>query len=314
MAANAHEVGRETDSQGQSVSARVDDSIQLADGRRLAFAEYGDPHGLPVILLHGLPGSRLSWGLLPADPFPPGLRAIAPDRPGYGRSDPMPGRTLLQWADDIEELADSLHIAEFAVLGVSGGGPGALACAYKMPDRLVSAGVVSSAAPTNAPGVFEGISRVNRFFMRLAWRHPRISELNIRMLAKVIRRDPMRYIQTMKRKVHDVDQAILTLPDVCDMLAADFAEALRAGPQGMVDDMAANHGRPWGFPLNEISASVLLWTCELDRSTPPAMGRYLARMIPGCETTLVANAGHLWILTHLRDVLSAMTRDYRDVD
>ena len=309
MATNAGEIDADQETTYVPTPPRVDDSIHLSDGRSLAYAEYGEPNGVPVFLFHGLPGSRLSWGNLPGVSFPPGIRAIAPDRPGYGQSDPMPGRTLLHWADDVEELADSLPIAKFGVLGVSGGGPGALACAYKIPERLVTVGVVSSAAPTNAPGVFAGMSRINRFFMRLAWRLPRLSELNIRLLASLIRRNSRGYIETMKRKVHDVDRSILALPNVSDMLAADFAEALRRGPQGMMDDMAANHGRPWGFPLEEIRTKVLLWACELDRSVPPAMAEYLSRMIPNCKATLVPDAGHLWILTHLSDVLRVMVSD-----
>lgn len=106
------------------IASRVDSAIPLSDGRRLAYAEYGAANGIPVFLFHGLPGSRLSWGLLPNNPFPKGLRLIAPDRPGYGGSDPKPGRSLLDWVDDVVELADALAIDRFAVLGVSGGGPG----------------------------------------------------------------------------------------------------------------------------------------------------------------------------------------------
>ena len=80
---------------------RLDEVIKLPDGRRLAYAEYGDTNGKAVFLFHGLPGSRLSWGLLPGDPIPSGLRIIAPDRPGYGCSDPKLHRTLLNWADDV---------------------------------------------------------------------------------------------------------------------------------------------------------------------------------------------------------------------
>ena len=286
---------------------RVDSSVPLSDGRRLAYAEFADADGAPVILFHGLPGSRLSWGMLPGRPFPSGLRVIAPDRPGYGLSDPKPGRTLLEWANDVRALADALQLERFAVLGVSGGGPGALACAFKMPERLTSVGVVSGAAPTDAPGVFKGMSRTNRFFVKLAWRWPWLSDLNIRLLASVIRRNPLRYIDTMKVKVHEVDKSVLALPGIRKMLAADFAEALRVGADGMIDDMAANHGRPWGFPLEEIKARVLMWSCELDRSVPPAMGKYLGQTIPDCEVTFVPNSGHLWILVHLREVLEAVT-------
>jgi pimeloyl-ACP methyl ester carboxylesterase len=95
-------------------------------------------------------------------------------------------------------------------------------------------------------------------------------------------------------------------PEIQEMLARDFAEALRSGGRGMVDDMAANHGRPWGFPLDEIEIKVLLWFCEFDRSVPPAMGKYLSRTIPDCESTFVPDAGHLWILVRLREVLDTM--------
>jgi pimeloyl-ACP methyl ester carboxylesterase len=291
---------------------RIDNVIKLSDKRRLAYAEYGELNGAPVFLFHGLPGSRLSWGLIPDNPFPPGLRIVAPDRPGYGQSDSKLHRTLLDWADDIKELADILGIEKFAVVGVSGGGPGALACAWKIPERLTSVGVVACPAPTNAPGVFEGMSNTNRFFMKLAWRLPWISTLNVRLLASVIRRNPAWYINTMKFKMHDVDKVILARPEIQGMLIKDFAEALRGGAQGMVSDMSANHGRPWGFPLDKIRIRVHFWFCELDLSIPPTMGRYLSNMVPNCEATLVPDAGHLWILVHLNEVLTALMFGQRD--
>lgn len=288
------------------IPPRIDTTVQLLDKRRLAYAEYGDPDGLPVLLFHGLPGSRLSWGLLPDNPFPPGMRIVAPDRPGYGNSDAKPGRTLLDWATDVAALTDALEIETFSVLGVSGGGPGALACAWKMPERLISVGVVASPAPTDAPGALEGMSKTNRFFMKLAWHVPWLSELNVRFLARVVRRNPAGYIDSMQHKLHDVDKAVLARPEIRDMLTSDFAEALRCGAQGMADDMSANHGQPWGFPLDRIGTRVRFWFCELDTSVPPAMGRYLSGAVPDCEVTFVPGAGHLWILMHLREVLDSV--------
>jgi len=289
------------------IAPRIDAVIHLPDHRRLAYAEYGDATGVPVFVFHGLPGSRLGWGMLPNGSLPLAARIIAPDRPGYGGSDPNPGRTLLDWANDVEALADSLAIPRFAIVGISGGGPGALACAWRMPARLTTVGIVSSPAQTDAPGVFEEMSGTNRFFMKLAWYVPWLSSANIRLLAAVIRRDPRRYIDTMKYKMHDVDKAILDRPEIHQMLVKDFAEAVRRGAAGMVDDMAANHGRPWGFPLEQIRSEVLLWSCELDRSVPPAMGKYLSHAIPSCQANFVAGAGHLWILLHLREVLDEVT-------
>jgi pimeloyl-ACP methyl ester carboxylesterase len=288
------------------ISAISDTCILLRDGRRLAYAEYSDPAGAPVLLFHGLPGSRLSWGLLPGNPFPPGLRLIAPDRPGYGRSDPDPGRTLLDWADDVAQLADTLELERFAIVGVSGGGPGALACAWKLADRLASVAVVSSPAPTNAPGVLDGMSKANRFFMKLAWHVPWLSALNVRFLASMIRRNPARYIESMSFKLHAVDRLLLERSDVKHMLSNDFAESVRNSGQGMVDDMAANHGRPWGFLLQDIHTHVRFWFCELDRSIPPAMGRYLSESVPSCDARFVPDAGHLWVLVHMHEVLDEL--------
>lgn len=182
-------------------SPTLDCNILLPNRRRLAYAEYADADGGPVFVFHGLPGSRLLWGLLPGKPFPPGLRIITPDRPSYGRSKAKPGRrTMPNWADDIRELVNALDIERFSVLGVSGGGPGALACAWKVPAGVISASVVSTPVPTDAPGVFRGMSRTNRFFMRLAWRHPWLSELNTRFLGSVIPRGPIRYIRSGCRR------------------------------------------------------------------------------------------------------------------
>lgn len=286
------------------ISTRLDTAIRLPDGRKLAFAEYGDPAGVPLMLFHGLPGSRLAWGLFPGDPFPRGVRIIAPDRPGYGQSDPNPGRSLLDWAEDVAVLADRLELERFGIVGVSGGGPGAMACASLMPARLSCVGIVAGAAPTDAPGVFAGMSAVNRFFMKLAWRAPHLSTLNTRLVASVVRRNPGRYIDVMERKVHEVDRAVLAQPGIRDMLVKDFTEALRQGGQGMVDDMAANHGGRWGFALHQIETQVHFWYAELDHSVPVAMGRYLTSQVPGSEFHLERNAGHLWSLVHLRQVLA----------
>ncbi|MCG8093020.1 MAG: alpha/beta hydrolase, partial [Candidatus Thiodiazotropha endolucinida] len=101
--------------------------VKLPDSRHLAYAEYGDPEGVPAIYLHGFPGSRLEARLFDLPARQHGLRVIAPDRNGLGLSDPKPGRRLIEWAVDVEALADNLKLERFFLIGISGGGPYALA-------------------------------------------------------------------------------------------------------------------------------------------------------------------------------------------
>jgi pimeloyl-ACP methyl ester carboxylesterase len=130
----------------------------LPDGRRLAYAEYGAPAGTPVFFFQGTPSSRL---MHPDEDVTRdlGVRLIMADRPGFGLSDPKPGRTLLDWPDDVVALADALGIDRFGAVGVSGGGPYTAACAYRIPHRLTAAAIVGGSGPVDMPGTLAGSAR-----------------------------------------------------------------------------------------------------------------------------------------------------------
>src|SRR5215475_3198278 len=113
-----------------------DGVLRLADGRALGYAEFGDSGGEPFFYFHGHPGSRLEARFAESAATAAGVRIIALDRPGYGLSDWQPGRAILDWPADVTEAADLLGIGGFSVVGGSGGGPYALACAYRLPDRV----------------------------------------------------------------------------------------------------------------------------------------------------------------------------------
>ena len=289
---------------------RKDETLRLRDGRALAYAEYGDRNGCPVMLFHGNPSSRLSWGLIPNSPFRPHLRLIAPDRPGFGRSDFQPGRQLLDWPNDVCELADALGLNRFTVLGVSGGGPATLACTWKIPERLTAAGVVSSPCPTDVAGVTEKMSRTNRTLFFLTQHAPPLVRLNMAFLAYLARRD--RLVERLVYKMANVDKAMVERPEIREYLAMGFAEALRQGGAGSAHELVINHGRPWGFALEDIHIGVHLWQGEEDPSVPPAMGRYLAQTIPNCKATFIPGAGHLWIVDHVGEVLDALVATRED--
>jgi pimeloyl-ACP methyl ester carboxylesterase len=136
---------------------KTDCSITLGDGRRLGYAEYGDPEGKPLFYCHGYPASRFEAALLDPAARKARVRIVAADRPGCGLSDFQPNRRILGWPNDVVELADALGIDRFAIVGVSGGGPYALACARKIPQRLTAAGVVCGLGPTSEPWALRGM-------------------------------------------------------------------------------------------------------------------------------------------------------------
>jgi pimeloyl-ACP methyl ester carboxylesterase len=149
------------------VKTGVDSTIQLSDGRRLGCAEFGDRAGAPVIYFHGWPGARVEARLGDYAARVSGVRLLAIDRPGMGLSAFQPGRAFVDWPDDVLEVAASLGLDRFAVLGISGGGPYAAACAWKLADRLTNAGILSSLAPFDVPGATAGMGRRNRLAFQL---------------------------------------------------------------------------------------------------------------------------------------------------
>ncbi|MFQ5656585.1 MAG: alpha/beta fold hydrolase [Candidatus Methylomirabilales bacterium] len=288
------------------MALRDDNILRLSDGRRLGYAEYGDAGGDPIFIFHGNPGSRLSWGLLPGSSFRAGLRVIAPDRPGYGLSDFQPGRTFVDWPDDVVSLANALGLNRFAVVGVSGGGPYALACAWKIPERLTAVGVISAVGPLDAPRATEGMSRTNRLIFFLARHAPRLTRRNMKYLGPLVHRSPEKLIKRLIfDAMADVDKAVVVRREIRELFRRDFREAFRQGGWGSAHDVTL-YARPWPIPLEQISMEVHLWQGEADPSVPPTMGYYLARAMPNCRATFIPNAGHLWIIDHVNEVLATL--------
>ncbi len=304
---NAHQAMRVDDRSSAKPGAqgRRDNVLRLPDGRRLAYAEYGERQGLPVMCFHGNPGSRLFWGLLPGFPFQPNLHLIAPDRPGFGRSDFDAGRTLAGWPDDVAALADALGLGRFAVLGLSGGGPFALACAWKIPERLSATGVVSSVGPYDAPGATVGMSRTNRGLFLTARRAPWLVRRGARAVAPVMQRAAERLMTRLAYKFPEEDRKVLSRPEVRALVREDFPEAFRQCGRGPAHELIL-YARPWPFRPERIETEVQLWQGEFDWSVG-AMGRYLAKALPNCRATLIPNAGHFWIVDHLNEVLLGLT-------
>ena len=273
------------------------ETLSLRDGRRVGYAEYGKPGGEPCFYFHGHPGCRLEPRLAGHVAGEAGLRLVAVDRPGYGLSDFQPRRTILDWPRDVEEVADALGLGRFAVLGSSGGGPYALACAHELPNRVTKAGLISGVGPYDAPGATEGMRWQNRVGFHWSARFAPLARLIMGSIARQVRRSSERTVDAIGKALSAADAEIVRRPDVREALAAELAEAFRQGSRGAASDLVLL-GRPWGFALEAIEPVVFLWQGELDTLVPRAMGRHLADRIPNCRATFFPAAGHL-LLDHM---------------
>jgi pimeloyl-ACP methyl ester carboxylesterase len=278
--------------------------LTLADGRGLAWAEYGDAAGRPLFFFHGTPGSRVTASVFDAAARARGVRVIAPERPGCGESDSKPGRALLDWPNDVAQLADSLRIEGFAVAGISGGGPYVAACAHALSPRVTSAAILSGIGPTDAPGATRGMLVPNRLSLWSARHAPLLCRALMAVLARQFR-NPERAIAGMLRSLPRADRQVLADPQTQALFIADFRAALARTSEGALSDFRI-FARPWGLRLDEIGVPVHIWHGERDRNCPVAMARALAAVIPGSSATIAPDEGHLFALTRLEPILDAL--------
>jgi pimeloyl-ACP methyl ester carboxylesterase len=277
------------------MSNNICNQIILSDGRRLSFAEFGDRQGKPVFYFHGFPGSRLEAKLAEKISLDTHIRFIGIDRPGYGFSSVKPERTISDWADDVSELADALGIDRFSILGVSGGGPYAAACACKIPDRLEAAGIICGMGPVDIAGLMRAMSWTYRQGLRLASRFPAIATALFPFSAFFFRYYPGCMLSLLSRKVAAPDKIALKNNELIKVLSASLREAFRCSLRWPARD-AVLYSRPWGFRLQDIRIRVHLWHGEMDRIVPPEIPRYMARTIPDCRATFYGNEGHFSII------------------
>lgn len=286
------------------------DLVRTADGRALMVERWGDPDGKPVFLLHGTPGSRLG-------PAPRGMvlyqrrvQLIAYDRPGYGGSDRHPGRTVADVAREVAAIADALGLDCFAVAGRSGGGPGALACAALLPDRVTRTAALVTLAPRDAEDLdwFDGMAASNVEEYTRAHDDPEGFAARLIPRAEGIREDPRRLLEELRRELTENDRMIVADAGLRAMLLRNYREGVRTSAYGWIDDAMAFSG-PWGFDPADIRCPVLIWHGELDVFSPVGHSRWLARRIPGATTTFDPAAAHFAALRALPDVLTWLLRD-----
>lgn len=281
------------------------ETLRLPDRRRLGLLQAGDPSGFPLLFFHGFGASRL--GLHPDAGIARGLgiRLISLDRPGIGLSDPKPGRTVVSWADDVTAAVDALGIDRFAVLGVSAGGPHALACAVCLPQRVSAVGLVSSAAPLDDPALRPLHSSTWTRLARVGRPVPWLVRMMFDRVARQAHGDPEMVMEQAVEGMEAADRELVRQRPFYTTIMNSAVEAYVQGGQGVADDALAL-ARPWGFALTGASTPVLLWHGEQDHNWPVALGRYLAQAVPTRHARFYPGEGHLIYLSHWAEILQAM--------
>ena len=262
------------------------------NGQRFGISEYGDPQGKPLLYFHGCPGSRLEGGLTHETAAALGLRIICIDRPGYGLTPMDHDRTLTDWPKDIETLTTSLGVERFGILGVSGGGPYAMACAAALPERVATLGLVCSMAPMDCCSGTREMWPLLRMVFWMAKRAPKTARLLMRLSCRMVLVSPGGALALLTVFAPAPDDRVLADREVREVLSRSLREALRQSADGAALDLDV-FLNPWNVPLGSIRVPVLLWHGERDVTVPVAMGRYLARSIPGCRAFYYPEEGHV---------------------
>ncbi|MFD9421923.1 MULTISPECIES: alpha/beta fold hydrolase [unclassified Streptomyces] len=261
-------------------------------GRRIAYCSYGDPAAPPVIVLHGTPGSRFEGIALRRAATDAGLHLVCPDRPGYGETDPVPGRGFHRWNDDFVALLDHLGHKRAPLVAISGGGGYALAAAQAHPER-VSKLILACAAVPGAPR------------QAYARRIPIVKWLNrLVRWAPLIARPMLAGTGIFKRTRSSgthlsawplADQLIMKEAEFRKFSELDTTEGRRQGMDAAMADLAG-YARPLPEPLGAIRVPTVFIHGEKDGNVPIDVARWAHAQIDGAELRPIPDGGHLFLL------------------
>ncbi len=277
-------------------------SVTLTDGRTLAYEQYGDPEGVPVLNCHG--GLLCRLDVEPADAAARalGVRIVSPDRPGVGRSDRHPDSGPSDFAADVEQLVDALGIDRFGVMGWSAGGQQALAVAARLGTRVTHTAVLAGCVPLDDPARRKQLSKLDQRLVALSTRVPWAAARTFGLLGWSARRDPHRTTGRAVADLPDAERAAVLVEG--DWFGRTMAEAMH-DPRGQVDDYRS-FVAPWGFAPELVPGPVTLWQGDRDQLVPAAWADELATRIPAAELVRCPGEDHFIALTRRAEVLARL--------
>jgi pimeloyl-ACP methyl ester carboxylesterase len=274
-------------------------AVTTPDGRTLGVVEAGAPDGPVLVAHHGTPSAGRLYRAEVESAERRGLRLIAYDRPGYGRSTPHPGRSVADAAADVAAILGALGVERFATYGWSGGGPHALACAALLAGGCAAAGTIAGVGPADAPdldwtaGMGEG--NVAEFAAARDGRE-RLTEHCRADADGIMAVGPEQLADALRPHLSDVDAQALA-GDLAPFLHESMTAGLEPGVEGWVDDDLAFLA-PWGFDVGAIAVPVLVWQGEHDLMVPAGHARWLREHVAGAEGRVLPEEGHLTLFAN----------------
>jgi len=280
--------------------------IQLHDGAVVAFQEYGDATGTPVIFCHGWPSSRTMAQLTDEPAQALGVRIISPDRPGISGSSLQLDRKLSDWPRVVEELANDLEIGEFRLLAISGGAPYAYATAIAMPERVRAIAIVGGVIPFAELKDFDGLLPLYRWMLAFYRNQPRL----LRQLFLLARpflsfRAPIQVRPLLLKMLllRPCDAASLRDDAAFEAIFESQRRAWRGSVEGILVD-AQIYAQPWGFVVEDVCVPVRLWHGTEDRAFAVRLAEEIANRFPNCKSRFIRNEGHYSLpIRHMREIL-----------
>jgi pimeloyl-ACP methyl ester carboxylesterase len=281
------------------------ETIRLPDGRVLGFDVYGAVDGFPVFAFHGVPGTRLMYRPADAVARQHGLRLIAIDRPGFGRSTPQPGRQLHDWVPDFTYLADAFGCVRFGIVAISGGSPFAVATAAALGDRVTGLALVSPMGPVHDFRQEVALPFTDKlFFLRFA-RRRRALCIADRLGSALFRWAPETVYGGFVRMLPPADREILREPYWKAQVIEDVFESLEQGGHGFRDDLRIFSG-PWRVDFRSVSAPCVLWQGLEDTIVPVEVALRLGEVIPSTIIHRIEGQGHFWVYRNFDTVLGTL--------
>jgi pimeloyl-ACP methyl ester carboxylesterase len=283
-----------------------DEIFIRGNGERVAFSEYGDTNGEPVMFCHGWPSSRLMAQFTHDAARKLGVRIISPDRPGIADSSFVAKRRLVDWAPLVTELAGFLKLERFRVLGISGGAPYAYALAWAMPERVRAVAVVSGAPNIAELNDHSGLLALYRWLMFADQRLPApLCRFGFRLARPFLSlRPPRRSRPWLLKFLQPCDADSLRDELAFEACFESQRRAWKTSAEGVLAD-AQLFAQPWGFSLSKLRVPVRLWHGDSDRSFSLGVAREMAEKIPHCSLRVIERAGHYSVpIRHIREILA----------